>query len=155
MVSVLVRDSLSSVRPGSDGSGSSVEDEPLPVVSGIVVPDSESELVTSDVFFPVESHSPVSSVLDLELDSVSEWLVWPVDSSSVKIPSLGSAVVAVPPVGVHMVSVVRSVDHKAEVSVVPDTSSVTSPVADLLVKVASPRSNDTSHTLVHSVAIPS
>ena len=55
VLSSLVRDSITSSSPGSNGLGSSVEGPPLLVVRWVVVLDSESELVSSDVLVPEES----------------------------------------------------------------------------------------------------
>ena len=53
-LSLLVRDGVSLVGPGSNGSSSSVEDEPLSVVLWLVVSDSESILVSTDMLMPEE-----------------------------------------------------------------------------------------------------
>lgn len=53
--SILDRDDLVSISLGSDRSSSPVEDEPLLVVSWVGVSDSQSVLVSSNVFFPEES----------------------------------------------------------------------------------------------------
>ena len=57
VLSSLVRDSVTSFGPGSDGLGSSVKGPPLSVVGWIVVLDSESELVSTNVLVPEESSS--------------------------------------------------------------------------------------------------
>jgi hypothetical protein len=53
-LSVLVGNGVTLVGEGSDGSSSSVEDEPLSVVLWVVVSDSESVLVSTDMLMPEE-----------------------------------------------------------------------------------------------------
>jgi len=53
---------------------SSVEDEPLSVILWVVVSDSQSILISTDVFFPEEGSMRLHLGLYLELDSITEWV---------------------------------------------------------------------------------
>lgn len=52
VVTVSVGDGIVSLGESSDGSGSGIEGEPLVVAEGGVVLDSQSVLMSSDVFVP-------------------------------------------------------------------------------------------------------
>jgi hypothetical protein len=62
----------------------------------MVVLDSQSVLVSSDVLLPVEGSVSSHSVLDLESDSVTKWIRWELWSSWLDVvgPGLVEAVVA-------------------------------------------------------------
>jgi len=60
----------------------------LLVVVWVVVLDSESEVTISDVLVPEDGSVSRHSSLDLESNSVSEWISWEVNSLSVKIELL-------------------------------------------------------------------
>jgi len=90
-------DDLVSVSEGSNSLGSPVESPPLSVVTWVVVLDSQSVLVGSNMLMPEEGSVSAHSSLDLELDTVSEWISWEVKWSSVDVPGLVSTVVALPP----------------------------------------------------------
>lgn len=62
----------------------------------MVVLDSQSELVSSDVLFPEQGSVTRHSVLDLESDSVTKWIRWESWSSSLDVvgPGLVETVVA-------------------------------------------------------------
>ena len=75
-LSILVRDGISSSIVRSDRSGSVVECPPLSSVIWVVVLDSKSVLVTSNVLRGEESSVVSHCVLDLEFNSVSQWISW-------------------------------------------------------------------------------
>ena len=83
------------------------------VVVWVVVLDSESEITISDVLVPEDGSVSRHSSLDLESNSVSEWVSWEVNSLSVKIELL--CIVVLSTVTILKVSSlgIRSVDHKA------------------------------------------
>ena len=62
------------------------------------------------------------SRLDLEFDTVSQWVTWEVWLLLVDVPLLVSSVVAVVEDNVHVVSVLRSVDIKASSRDISDVS---------------------------------
>ena len=103
--SLLVGNHEASLVEGSDGLSSSVEGEPLLVLGWVVVSDSESELVSSDVLVVEEGSVVWHHRSDLELDTGSQWVLWIVNSSSVDPPSLVGVVVALVPDDVSVVSV--------------------------------------------------
>ena len=84
-----------SVGTSSDSLGSVVEDPPLFDIVWVVVSDSKSVLVRSNVFSVEKSSSVSHCRLDLELDSILQWVSWEVNSSSVKGPTLVGSIVAV------------------------------------------------------------
>jgi len=83
-----------SVGNRSNGLSSPVEDPPLLAVIWIVVVDSKSEISVSDMLSPDNSSVSAQSGLDLESNTVSEWVSWEVNSSSVKRPGLTHMVLA-------------------------------------------------------------
>ena len=110
---VLDGDGVVSVGSRSDGSGSPVEDPPLLVVVWVVVLDSQSEVTVSDVLVPEEGSVLGHSSLDLESDSISEWVSWEGNTLSVKVELLVvSGLVAVTVSGVSTVSI-SSVNFEA------------------------------------------
>lgn len=95
---VLIGDHISSVSSKSDGLGSPVKDEPLLGVPWGIVSDSELVSVDStSVLSQVEGSVSRHSCLDLESSAISEWVSWPLDVSSVDVPSLSSVVLGPPP----------------------------------------------------------
>lgn len=152
-VSVLVGDGVTSVGPGSDGSGSLVEDEPLSVVLWLVVSDSESVLVSSDVLLPVQGSEGAHSRFDLESSVVWKWLSWIGVGSLVDIPGLVQTVVAAPHDGVSQVSVDVSVDIKAELVVELDVLSRSVVPNDLLDLFSSVGSDDNSNSSSEALSV--
>ena len=92
------------------------------VVVWVVVLDSQSVLMVTNVLVPEESSLAWHDSLDLESNTVSKWVSWVVNSSSVNGPSLVLTVMAFEPDGVSVVRVVCSVDIKAETGSVSDVS---------------------------------
>lgn len=76
------------VRAWSDSSCSPVEGEPLLDVLWCVVSDSKSILVGSNMLFHEQSPVGLHHGLDLELDSIFQWVSWEFDSLSVWVPLL-------------------------------------------------------------------
>lgn len=113
VLSLLVGNGVSSLGKGSDGVSSSVEDEPLLGVLGVVVSDSKSELVGTDVFSPEEGSVGLHLGFDLELNSVSKWISWVSPSELIDLPSLVGSVMAVVEDNVTSVGVRTTVDIKA------------------------------------------
>ena len=75
-----------------------IEDEPLLVVPWGVVSDSQSVLVMTEMLMSEQGSVGAHSGLDLELDSISEWVaLWDSDSLGVNSPSLASVVLVPPP----------------------------------------------------------
>ena len=132
LVSSSVGDNPVLLSSSSDGLGSSVEVEPLSVVPWLVVVDSESVVVVSDMLVPEQGSVAAHSGSDLESDSVSEnWLV--VDGTDlVEPPSLVGTIVAVPEDDVSVVTVVCTVHIQALSSVVLDVSVVAVDPSDLV-----------------------
>lgn len=93
--SLLDRNNEVSIGTSSNSLGSVVEDPPLFDIVWVVVSDSKSVLVRSNVFSVEKSSSCSQSRLDLELNSILQWVSWEVNSSSVKQPSLAGSVIAV------------------------------------------------------------
>jgi len=84
----LDRNDLLSVGSRSNRSGSPVEGEPLLDVLWCVVSDSKSILVGSNMLFHEQSPVGLHHGLDLELDSIFQWVSWEFDSLSVWVPLL-------------------------------------------------------------------
>lgn len=100
-----------------------VKDPPLSHIVWIVILDSQSVLMMTNVLMPEESSSALHLGLELEFDSVVEWISWEMNSSSVNPPSLVSAVMAAVPDGNSMVGVMGTMNVKAVSSSVSDVSS--------------------------------
>lgn len=79
-ISLSVRDGIVSSPERSNRSGSVVECPPLSSVIWVVVLDSKSVLVTSDVLTSEESSVVSHGRFDLEFNSVSQWISWNSDS---------------------------------------------------------------------------
>jgi hypothetical protein len=88
----------------------------------VVVLDSESVLVVTNMLVEEDSSVLWKSGLDLESNSVLQWVSWEVWSSLVDVPLLVSSVVALPEDDVHVVSVLASVDIKAGSRDISDVS---------------------------------
>jgi len=101
--SVLDRDNSVSIGSRSDRSSSVVEDPPLLDVVWVVVLDSKSVLAVTNVLVPEQGSSASHLSLDLESDSIAEWVSWEVNSSSVDSPGLVGTIVASVPDGVSVV----------------------------------------------------
>jgi hypothetical protein len=144
LVSSLVGNSVVSSGPGSDGLGSPVEGPPLSVVQWVVGSDSKSELVSSDVLVPEEGSSVFHLRLDLELDTVGEWVSWILGGLGVDVPGLVQSIVAVVEDGVSVVGVGVSVDIQALTSQVSEVSSGSFVEEDFLIVRVSPWSDDGS-----------
>jgi len=138
----LVGDGERSLASSSDGSGSLIENEPLLLTLWVVVSDSESVLLSSDVLGEEEGAVVLHLRLNLELDSVIEWLVWISPSDLVNGPSLVGTIVAIPEDSMSVVLVSSSVDVEALVSVVADVSDRSIEPSDSLVDLALEWSHD-------------
>lgn len=120
-VSLLVGQGEFSIRGSSNGSGSVIEDEPLLVVPWHVVSDSQSVLVVTDVLVSEQSSVSAHSGLNLELNSVFEWVaLWNSNTLGVNSPSLSSVVLVPPPGEVVSVSVCEAVWSQHDVAPVLD-----------------------------------
>ena len=144
---------------GSDGLGSSVEDEPLLPFPWGVVPDSELVLVVTNVSAEVSIQSSVVSHLGSELEWSSIWEGWVnVGDNNLEVgslddsPALVGTVVAVPPDDVSHVMVVSTVDIQALATVVSDVSSGSTIDSDSLLDLSSPLSDDSWSSDVESLA---
>jgi len=151
LVSSLVGDDEVSSSPSSDGLGSGIEGPPLLVVSWVVVSDSESVLVSSNVLVPEEGSVSDHSSLDLELNTVTKWVWWVLVSNSVNEPTLVGTVVALPPDHVSVVMVVSTMDIEALVVSVSDVSDSTSEHSHLLSVLGSPVSSNSVVSVVLEV----
>lgn len=127
------RNSSVSVRVGSDGSGSPVKGPPLSVVSWVIVLDSQSVLVRTDVFVPEKSSIRGHSCFDLELDTIPQWISWNVVWFLIKVPSLVSTIMASPVDNPSVIVVVATVNIKAVSGWISEVSYATWVVGDLLV----------------------
>jgi len=121
---VLNGDDESSVTSSSDSSGSPVKYPPLSNVVWVVVLDSESVLVVTNVLVVSDSSSVSHERFDLEFDSISQWVSWEVNSSSIKEPSLTNLIVAIIPVGKSVVAVAISLGTETSSTWVSDVSVV-------------------------------
>jgi len=130
-----------------------VEDPPLLSVPWLAVLDSQSELVSSDVLVPEEGSLRSHSSLELELDSIFQWLSWPALVSLVNPPGLVETVVAVVEDDVSVVSVAVSMDIEALSSVVLEVSSGSTVPSDLVVLLVSVRSDDSWSVDVESLTV--
>ena len=74
----------------------------------VVVLDSQSVLVVTNVLVVEEGSSAWHLGLDLESDTILEWVSWEVWLLLVNVPGLVETVVAVPEDHVHVVSVFGS-----------------------------------------------
>lgn len=102
-------------------------------VGWIVVLDSQSVLVATNMLMPEESSCSAHSSLDLELDTISQWISWNVHWSSIKVPSLVSTVMASPVDNPSVVVVFATMDIKAVSCWISEVSSATWIVGELLV----------------------
>jgi hypothetical protein len=123
--SVLNGDDSVSVGSRSDSLSSPVEDPPLSNVVWVVVVDSQSVLVMTNMLMPDDSSFGWHNGLDLESNTIVEWVSWVVDSLSVQEPSLVVTIVASEPDGVSVVGVGVSMHIEAQSSSVSDVSGVT------------------------------
>ena len=117
-----------SVGKRSNSSCSPVEDPPLLVEAWVVVHDSQSVLMSSNVFMPEESSVSSHSRFDLEFDSISQWISSVVKWFSVKVPSLISSIVANVVDDLFVISVSSMENIKAVSSWVSEILSATSEV---------------------------
>jgi len=141
MVSSLVRDGIASLVLSSDRSGSSIEDEPLSSVVSLMVVDSESELMSTNVLMPEEGSVSRQSSSDLELSAIWKWLSSPDDSNLIDVPGLVNTIMAVPEDNMSVVSVRSTVNVKTFLSIVSDVSSRSRVPLDSLSVVSGPLSN--------------
>ena len=86
-----------------------------------MVLDSQSVLLSSDVLSPEEGSVSSHSVLDLESDSIVEWVSWEVNSSSVDPPGLVETIVTVPVDDMSVVGVAVAMNIKALLTIVIDS----------------------------------
>lgn len=129
----LDRKNVSSPLPESDGVGSSIEDEPLPLVIWVVVLDEGSVLRRTNVLVAsVERSSSMHVQSNLELNARVQWESWVLDSSAVSPPGLVLTVMAFVPDQVSIVSVGATVDIEASVADISDVSHRSSEPSDLL-----------------------
>jgi len=152
-VSSLVGNNVASSSVGSDGSGSGIEDPPLLVVLWTVVSDSQSELVASDMLVPEECSSAWHSSLDLELNSISDWVSWVLSSSNVIVPSLVDTVVASVENGPSSVDVSVSVNIKTVVGHHSNVLVGSLEPSDLLSWLVSPYSSVSVSWLMSKISI--
>lgn len=103
---------------------SSVESEPLVVSEWLVVLNSNSILVASNMLMPRKCSSTTHSGSELELDSIVQWLSWIGNGSLVNPPTLVGTIVAVPEDNMPVVSVRSTMNIKAFTAVVSDVSNV-------------------------------
>lgn len=140
----------SSVTLSSDCSSSPVEDEPLFQVPWSVVSDSKSPLMSTDMLVIEESSSTFHSRLDLESDSISQWVSWELDTFSVELPTLMITILA--NIEHNVVAVIVSIsasnvsDFHAFLTSVSDVLSFSIPEGDSLIWLISPVSDGSFHT---------
>jgi hypothetical protein len=85
----------------------------LLVEAWVIVHDSQSVLMTTNMFMIEKSSVSSHSRFDLEFNSVSQWISSVVKWFSVKVPSLISTIVANPVNDFFVISVSSSVNIKA------------------------------------------
>jgi hypothetical protein len=147
-LSLLVGNDEVLARPSSDGVGSSVEGPPLLLIVWVVVSDSKSELVTTDVLVPDEGSVAWHSRFDLELDARSQRLSWVGDSLPVNVPSVSKVLGALSPEGVSAMRVVVTMNSEALATNVLDVSSLVSVPGDLVEVLSGVLSDDSSVSIV-------
>jgi len=147
LVTSLVGDDVASSSPSSDSLGSRIEGPPLLVVLWVVISDSESVLVSSNMLVPEEGSVRGHSRLDLELNTITKWVWWVSVTDSINVPSLVGTIVALPPDNVSVVRVVSTMNIKALVVSVSNVSSATSEESHLLSVMSSPVSGNSSVTI--------
>lgn len=103
---------------GSDSLGSAIESIPGVLVIWVLIVNPDIAVV-SEVQWSVS----VNSGSDLELDTVSEWVGWVVDTLLVDVPALVLAIVAFVPNKVSVVSVGVTVNVQASDSQISNVSS--------------------------------
>lgn len=131
-----------SVAGGSDGLGSAVEHPPLVEVSWLAVSDSQSSLTLIQLLSDVHNSATLHKSLDLESDSVGEWVLGEFNSLSFDVPALVGSAVAWPEDDVSVVLVGSSVDIKAKSGVVSDVPLGSWEEGDFLVWFADPWSEN-------------
>ena len=154
-LSILIGDGIASSGASSDSSCSHVKDPPLSVVLVLVVSDSESELISTNMLSPVSSSEGAHFRLDLELDSVSVNLLWISESSLIDVPGLVCTVVALVPDCESVVNVSSSMYIKAEFCLELDILSVLVQPHDLLLCSGGELLHDDHSTASHFGSIPS
>ena len=115
-------------------------------VEGLVVLDSQSVLMSSNVLVDRQGSVVTHLGSDLESDSVVEWLSSPVDVLLIDVPALVETVVAVPEDNMSVVSVGSTVNIEAFATVVSDVSSLSRVPLDSLGVVTSPWSDGGSNS---------
>lgn len=146
-------DDLGSVGNSSDRSGSPVEYEPLVNVLWVSVSDSQSILMSTDVFSGVEGSSVLHSGSDLESDSISEWVSWEDNSLLGKGPGLVSTIVAWVEDNMSVVYIFTSMDIETSSGVVSNVSVLTSPEGDLLVWLVDPLSESSINSWSMEISV--
>lgn len=127
----------------------------MSVVLWLVVSDSQSVLVGSNVFLPVQGSEGAHSRLDLESLAVWKWLSWVGVGRLVNIPGLVETVVAAPHDCVSQVSVDSSVDIKAQSVVELDVLSGSVVPNDNLRLITSEWSDDNHNSSSDAVSVSS
>lgn len=150
VVFTLGTDGNSSVTPLTDGLSSPVEDEPLLSIVRIGVSESDvvSRTITvGDVSYSLGTHGG----LDLELDTVFQWVTWEFNALSVEVPGLGGTIIAHIEGHVSVVAIVLTPWFKTVSTDVSNISDITAEVLNLLVTIVDPWSDD--NRVAHSVLI--
>jgi len=142
----------------SDGSSSSVKDEPLSPVPWLMPSDSKMVLTVANVSSRIHVQGSGWSQLSSELEESAIWNWWflPLNNNSEvsslnNRPTLIGSVVAVPEDNMASVVVVTSMDIQTLTSIISDVSSVTSIDSDSLIDLRSPLSYNSSLTNVESL----
>lgn len=94
--------------------------------------DSESVLVSTNVFSDENGLGTSHLRSNLELDSTFQWLLWIVEALSVSEPSLVSTIMANPPVNMSVVNILSSMNIEASLTEISDSSSVLTEPSHLL-----------------------
>jgi len=111
-----VRNSKGSVHNRSDGSATFVKDPPLFIIEWLMILDSHSVLVSSDMFVPEESLAACHSASNLESNSIGKWLLGPWSLNLVDIPGFTHMITSAVPedyMSMVMIIVWTSMDFKA------------------------------------------
>ena len=120
------------------------------LIAWVVVSDSESVLLSTNVLVPVESSSACHRCLELELNSIFKWCFRNLVSFLVKEPSLVEAIVASPPGNLLVVLVFTSPDIKTHFAIVSDVSSVSIVPINFLEVFTFPWSDDSSSAILET-----
>lgn len=152
LLTSLVGDGEVSLEVWSDSSSSAVKDPPLLLVKWHVVLDSQSVLVSTDVFVPEQGSTTAHLRSQLESDSVGNWLLWILSSLLVDPPGLVGSVVAIPEDDMSSLGIACPMDIETFLSIVLDVLLVLAEPSDSILVISSIGSDAGSSSDIESVS---